>query len=343
MLVSQARATAKNWVATEGAYLPGFAGAFLQGSVLWAAEDARHPPDSDVDVMVVVDSAELPSAPGKFLYDGILLEASVMNTEQVRTPETVLSDYHLAGNMYLPGILADPTGHLTALRTKVTRHFADERWILARCEDAMNRVRRWLTSIDPSAPLPDQVTSWLFGTGVMTHVLLVAGLRNPTVRRRYAAVRDLLHRNKRLDYHEVLLTHLGAVDLSAADVRDHLRALETVFDAAKTVDSPYRFSADITHITRPIAINGSHDLIEAGLHREAMFWITATYCRCLTKLSLAGAATAPFTDRFHALLTDLGAQTPQARHQKAAEALAALPGLWTTALALSENAKQHNP
>jgi hypothetical protein len=203
--------------------------------------------------------------------------------------------------------------------------------------------------MNPSAPLPDQVTTWLFGTGVMTHVLLVAGLRNPTVRRRYAAVHDLLQHNKMLDYHENLLAHLGSADMSATEVQNHLRALETVFDAAKTIDTaktgdtPYRFSSDITDTARPVAIEGSHDLIKAGLHREAMFWITATYCRCLTKLSLAGASTASYTESFHTLLADLGAQTFQARQQKAAEALAALPELWSTALAVGKNAKQHNP
>ncbi|SMD06384.1 hypothetical protein [Kibdelosporangium aridum] len=343
MQVGEARAIAQHWTTTQGIHLRGFAGAFLQGSVLWTPPEAQHPRDSDVDIMVVVDSDDLPPAPGKFWHDGILLEASVMRAAQLRSPEAVLRDYHLAGNMHLPGILADPTGHLSTLHAAVAQHFADERWVLARCDDAMNRVRRWLTSMDPSAPLPDQVTSWLFGTGVMTHVLLVAGLRNPTVRRRYAAVRDLLQRNERLDYHETLLTHLGAVDLTATQVKEHLQALAKVFDAAKTVEAPYRFSSDITVVARPIAIDGARDLITAGLHREAMFWIVATYCRCLTKLSLPGLATTPYDASFNTLLADLGVQTPEDRQQKATEALAALPELWNVALVLRKNTKQHNP
>ncbi|RSM70475.1 hypothetical protein DMH04_44550 [Kibdelosporangium aridum] len=343
MLIGEARAIAQRWTTTEGIHLPGFAGAFLQGSVLWTPSDAHHPRDSDVDVMVVVDSDDFPPAPGKFWYDGVLLEASVMGAVQLRSPEAVLSDYHLAGNMHLPGILADPTGNLGTVHTTVAQHFADERWVLARCEDAMNRVRRWLTSMDPSAPLPDQVTSWLFGTGVMTHVLLVAGLRNPTVRRRYAAVRDLLRHNERLDYHETLLAHLGAADLTTRQVREHLQALEKVFDAARTVEAPYRFSSDITDTARPIAIDGTHDLITAGLHREAMFWIVATYCRCLTKLSLAGLATTSYDTSFNSLLADLGVQTAEDRQRKATEALTALPDLRNMALLLHKNTKQHNP
>ena len=35
----------------------------------------------------------------------------------------------------------------------------------------------------------------------------------------------------------------------------------------------------ITPAARPIAIDGSRELIEAGAHREAVFWIVATFAR----------------------------------------------------------------
>lgn len=188
--------------------------------------------------------------------------------------------------------------------------------------------------MDESAPLPDQVAAWLFGTGVTAHVLLVAGLRNPTVRRRYAAVRDLLAEHGRLDFHEHLLDLLGCAGLGAGQVRRHLAALGKAFDATAPVRAPgYRFDSDISAAARPAAIDGSMELIERGLHREAVFWMVATYARCMAKREAAGLP-AEYADEFHELLADLGAETFAARRRRGDRVLAALPGLWQTAMAL---------
>jgi hypothetical protein len=60
------------------------------------------------------------------------------------------------------------------------------------------------------------VTAWLFATGVTTHVLLVAGLKNPTVRQRYVATRELLADYGRVDFYETLLELLGCAQMSRA-------------------------------------------------------------------------------------------------------------------------------
>lgn len=336
MLVEQARAIARQWVLAEGCHLPGFAGAFLTGSTLWAPTDGVLAPDSDVDVMVVLEVAEPPATLGKFGHRGVLLEVSFMSGQALGSPETVLSNYHLAGSFHLPSVLADPTGRLTEIQHVVSRHFAERRWVLARCAHAMDRIRGWITGMNASAPLPDQVTSWLFGTGVMTHVLLVAGLRNPTIRRRYEAVRELLAAHGRLDYHEQLLDLLGCAQLSAARVRYHLAALERAFDAAARVQATsYRFASDISAAARPVSIDGSRRLIERGLPREAVFWLVATYSRCLTKLSLAGREATSHKDDLRELLADLGAETFDDRRRRGDRILAALPELWHTAESLT--------
>ncbi|TMR93866.1 hypothetical protein [Nonomuraea basaltis] len=328
MLIEQARRLARQWVLEEGVALPKFWGAFLTGSALWADGDEELHPSSDVDVIVIADP---PTRTGKFLYGGVLLEVSAISG--LGSPHDVLSDYHLAGSFHLPCVLADPTGRLTELQRIVARDFAERPWTLARCTDAMDRVRRWINGVDPSAPLHDQVTSWLFGTGVTTHVLLVAGLRNPTVRKRYVAVRDLLAGHGRLDYHEVLLDLLGCAELSPERVERHLVALETAFDAAAAVHAPsYRFTSDITAVARPVAIDGSRELIRRGLHREAVFWLVATYARCLAKRAAAGAA--GYEDGFLDLLGDLGVATVADRRCRGDRVLAALPGLWQTAMSV---------
>ncbi|WP_433444112.1 hypothetical protein [Nonomuraea sp. CA-141351] len=328
MRIEEARQIARQWVLEEGAALPGFDGAFLTGSALWADPADELAPTSDVDVVVVADK---PAHLGKFTYKGILLEVS--SVPVLGSAHDVLSDYHLAGSFHLPCVLADPSGRLTEIQRDVSRDFAQRPWILARCTNAMDRVRGFINGIDERASLPDQVASWLFGTGVTTHVLLVAGLRNPTIRLRYVAVRDLLAEHGRLDFHESLLDLLGCANLSAARVERHLAALEKVFDATAAVRAPsYRFDSDISPLARPIAIDGTRDLIRRGLHREAVFWLVATYARCLAKRSAAGES--GYEDGFRELLADLGAETRKDRRRRGDLVLAALPGVWQTAMAL---------
>ncbi|MET8005594.1 hypothetical protein [Nonomuraea glycinis] len=248
------------------------------------------------------------------------------SAEFVRQAEAILGHYHLAGAFHRPGVLADPTGRLTAIQRIVARHFAERRWVLERCRHAENRVRDWITGMDDQVSLPEQATAWLFGTGVTTHVLLVAGLRNPTVRRRYEAVRELLVERGLAGHHEHLLDLLGCAELSPERVRHHLHRLERVFDTAKRVRAPsYRFASDITEQAEPIAIGGCHDLIDRGLHREAVFWLVATFARCLAKLSAAGHP-AP-ADDLADLLADLGAETPADRRHRGDQVIAALPDL----------------
>ena len=116
----------------------------------------------------------------------------------------------------------------------------------------------------------------------MTHVLLVAGLKNPTVRTRYVAARDLLAEYGRLDYCATLLSLLGCDDMTQDQAEMHLDALARAFDdAAAVIRTPFPFASDISELARPIAIDGSRDLIVAGRHREAVFWLVATFSRCM--------------------------------------------------------------
>ena len=170
---------------------------------------------------------------------------------------------------------------LAALQTAVARDYAKRQRADRRCEDARDKVLRHLRSLNESQPFHDQVTAWLFGRGVTTHVLLVAGLQNPTVRRRYEAVQDLLANYGRLDSYETLLELLGCAQMSRAQAEHHLVAFADVFDAAKVViKTPFFFASDISDLARPIPIDGSRELIARDHHREAVFWVVATYSRC---------------------------------------------------------------
>src|SRR5439155_5937346 len=174
---------------------------------------ATLPAASDLDVNVVLTGPHSPPKGGKFIYRGVLLETLYLSVDQVRSPDVVLGHYHLAGGFRTPSIILDPSGHLTALQAAVSRGYARRQWVRRRCAHARARILEQLAALNEADPFPDQVIGWLFPTGVTTHVLLVAGLQNPTVRRRYVAARELLADYGHLDLYEPLLALLGCAQM----------------------------------------------------------------------------------------------------------------------------------
>jgi hypothetical protein len=322
VLVEQARAVARTWVAEHGGELPGYVGAYLSGSTAWLAGSARLPVTSDVDVTVLTDAASPPAKPGKFRHDGVLLEVTYRSWSELESAGRVLASYHLAGSFRRGAdtVLADPSGRLTALSDAVARDFARRPWVRRRCADAERRIVTGLASIDPAAPLAGQVMSWLFPTGVTTHVLLAAGLRNPTVRSRYAAVRDLLS-GMAPEFYDELLDLLGCRHFNPTTTRVHLATMTDAFDAAAQVPRPdLYYASDITPAARPIAVDGSRDLIDDGSHREAVFWIAVTHARCATILGHEPPG-------FRELFADLGILSTADLVSRAQEVLDYLPRL----------------
>ncbi len=337
MTVTEAREIAREWVREEGAKTPGCTGAFCHGSVTWLPDDATLPETSDVDVMLVVAEEDPREKRGKFRWRGVLLEVSYLPADLVASPERVLSNYHLAGSLRVPSVLHDPFGTLVPLQAAVAAEFAKREWVIRRCEHARDNARNMLKAVDASAPLHDQVMPWLFGTGVTTHVLLVAGLRNPTVRRRYLDARQLLADYGLSDFYPALLELLGCARMSRERAERHLAAVADAFDTAKSVlKTPYRFSADVTEAARPVAIDGSREMIERGDHREAVFWMLATYSRC--RWVLTHDAPAEIVERhdlgYREFLADLGITSFDDLRRRSEEAGESLPRVWEVALAI---------
>ncbi len=336
MLVGEAKTAARRWVAAEATGIPGFAGAFFHGSANWLGDDEPFPDGSDLDVMLVLDGPPLARKLGKFVYDGVLLEVSHLIRAQLGTAEELLGQYHLAGSFQGPSIIADPAGFLTPLHEAIAREYTRRRWVRARCEHAREKALHDIL-LHKAAPLPDQVNAWLFPTGIATHVLLVAGLRNPTVRRRYVAARELLHAYGHAAFYATLIDQLDPARMTPERVTEHLAALSAAFDDAATViRSPFFFAADISRGARPIAIGGSAELIAQGLHREALFWIAATYCRCMAVFAQDGTPElhARHEIGFHALLADLGVATTDELRRRKAALVAFMPQVWTVAEAI---------
>ncbi len=286
----------------------------------------QWPATSDVDVVVLTDGPDAPPKPGKLSHQGALLEVSIRPWERLRDSNQVLANHHLAPSFHVDTVLSDPTGRLAALHKRVAAEFAEPGWIRARCVSARKLVVSRLADLETGA-WHERVTHWLFGAGAATHVLLVAGLRNPTVRLRYTAVRELMHDMGRPEVYEILLEHLGAALITPAQVTHHLNALSSaVDDAAAVAKTPFPFSADLTGTGRIAALDGSADLVAAGQHREAVFWIAATFARCRAVLTTDGDPHAHAAE-FDAFLTDLGVPGPDAVAARAQQTLDYLPRL----------------
>jgi hypothetical protein len=162
-------------------------------------------------------------------------------------------------------------------------------------------------------------------------MLLVAGLKNPTVRRRYVATLELLAEYGHLDFYETLLEMLGCAQMSRARVERHLAALTDVFDAAKlVVKTPFFFASDISELARPIAIDGTRQLIERGTHREAIFWMVATYSRCQKVLhhDAPEQMQDKYAPGYRQLLGDLGITSFADLQQRGKRVKGLLPRVW---------------
>ncbi|NRF95353.1 hypothetical protein HQN89_31240 [Paenibacillus frigoriresistens] len=332
MRVGSARIAAADWVMQNASRDVGFQGAYFSGSSIGLPDDSEMSPASDIDVVVVTAQAETPLKLGKFVYRDTLIEVTYLSWNQLASVEEVLTSYHLAGSFRVDTIITDPTGRLSALQTEVSNHFAERVWVRRRCENALQKIENGLRSIDTSAPLHDQVMAWLFSTGVTTHVLLVAALRNPTVRLRYLAVRNVLKEYNLINFYPALLSLLGCAHLTPQRVEHHIDELARTFDtAAAESKTPFFFSTDISAASRPIAINGSRELIRAGNHCEAIFWIVATFARCHKILAIdAPDLQLALAPAFDAIVTDLGITSTGSLIRRTEEVIQFLPRLRET-------------
>ncbi|MEU4366318.1 hypothetical protein [Micromonospora chersina] len=338
MRVGVARAVAVGWVREEMRRDPSVGGAFFSGSTVGLPDDAVLPSWSDVDVLLVRDG---PAAKvGKFVHRGVLLEVSALTWAELGSPEDVLGSWVFAPMFRAGGVIADPSGRLAAIRDRVAAGFADPVWVRRRCAGVRRRIEDGLGRRDERASLAEQVLGWVFPTSLLAVWPAVAGLRDPTVRRRYVRAREVLGAYGFGDRYEELLGSLDGGGVGPDRVREHLAGLAVTFDeAARVARTPFPFVADLSAAGRPVVLDGSAELVAAGAHREAMFWVVVTYARCHAVL----AADAPGRERvlrpaFEAAVADLRVASAADRRRRAAELLGSLPRWQAVADAVAERA-----
>ncbi len=329
--VDEARAVVAGWVRAQAAADPAFRGAFLTGSATDLPGGAPLPRSSDVDLTVLVAASSTaavdrpisgvatgPTAAaasgrrsGKQLVGGVLVDVSYLEERALADPAWVATSFVYAPSFRGGQVLADPAGHLARLEAAIAPSFAAPAAVRARTADVHRRIRARLTALDPDAPWAELVLQWLFPTSLTAVARLVAALRMPTVRQRYLRARAVTPPAE----YERLLALLGCADATRSLVAQHLDAVAERFDEAAVVlpersSAPVAprlpFAADLTPAARPVAIDGSRELVDGGNHREAVFWVVATAARCQAALNARAPALAAEREQaFRSLVADL--------------------------------------
>jgi hypothetical protein len=309
------------------------------GSILSLPYDAPFPDYRDVDFNIVVDDEMHLTATHDVAAGGLMLEYSTVSIGRYRSPEDVLANPELAANLAVDSILADPHGILGPLHQAVGAQYAQRRWVLARCEYEQQVVAQVLAGLRAAATPPEAL--WLLSNIALflSGLLAEASLQPPTHRRSLVLLRDVLHSAGRSDLHEATLQLLGWAHLRRQDVEAYLGECALAFDCAVAVTrTPVPFQAKLQPHVRPYIIDGAQEMIDAGYHREAMFWISGF----LMFANAAIQADAPALEklRFQAslerLIAEMGLSRPGGLAARVAEAEALTDAIAAVAHALVE-------
>ncbi len=297
VLITAARDAAADWVDGWAAQADTFVGAFITGSTLGADPAAALPPASDVDVMVVVDGPA-PGRLGTVEHSGVPLDVDFFSWDALADPGRVARTFYLAPSFLGDGVLRDPSGRLAAVQQHVTRVYPETSVIWSRCEDVGARLAARLEGFADGASWPQRVEAALFALSLPTQTVLVAAGQTPTVRLRYVRSRDVLARADRLPMHDEMLALLGCRFAGRTSVQHHLDAMAAAYDAVAALPPEDRpFAAELTAGRRASALEAIADLVDIGLHREAVFWLLVQFARCQQALDAAAHPAVAATHR----------------------------------------------
>ena len=339
----EARLAAEAWMREEAGGHPELVGAILAGSTSARDPEESHPPSSDVDLFIYVDT-EVPSeilephghfAPRKLAFRGVVLEPSFHEARRIADPEAVLGDMHLAPVFTEPLILLDPHGRLAALSAAVRPEFH-------RPCHAQRRLAQALGQATPTAPpaaianLPAlRAPCWrnaghAFGVVRCAFATLVAGLRYPTIRRSFVVAREVLRAAGREELADELLRLLGSFALSRAEVETLATEAEQVYDAAVEVRrTPVVLDWNVSRDSRELERAAVRELIDAGHHREALFQLLLVRTAAQGIIENDGGEEARASSRigYRRLLAALGIDGDEPLHARGQALRAFMPAL----------------
>lgn len=308
MRVFQGKTIASQWVQAY-AQTHGMLGAVFNGSVLDLREDDVLPVASDVDINIILHPGqEEPGKIGKFRYQGVMLDVGFLPYAMIHPMEKALTTYEIAASYRQGPAIYDLTGYLADVMAYVSARFTQPKWVQVRCEAVFDKIERGIKGFSHGAALLDNVNSWLFPAGICAHAVLVAALRNPTVRLRYLRAREVLEKWDEMPLYDEMLALLDGEMMTAGRLLRHIGRLDEVFTQAIAQRRSYfPFQGDIAEESRGIAVDAARRLVQDGNYREASFWVAVTFERCMRILRQDAPETfARYEGEFAALLTDMG-------------------------------------
>ncbi len=340
MKVHAVRAIGREWVSETASSLTGFKGAFFCGSINSAQNDAEFPITSDLDLTLVFEGIPPEVLPGNFLHSGVIFGVSYWPFSRLLPLERVLSDYRLGYNFRKANVISSSSSKLNEMAAVVSQAFPQRRWVSKRIEDARTNCLNYVNSVSERANEFDRVIAWLWATGITTHIVLAAALKNPTIRKRYLAAHDVLSEYGHLDFYEFLHTLQGSSHFNRVITQTYFDSVTEVFDVACDIEPrPFPYSSDLSRISRPISIDGTQELINQGNHRESVFWIAATYARCMKAFHHTKTSTHldRFSPGFESLIVELGITSPDDLRLRTDEVRASIPRVMAIAQSIMES------
>lgn len=321
MNVAEVSAIAREWVEQYGSRLPGYCAAHLMGSVPALPKTAAFPPYRDVDIAIISSEGKKDDEHNvEVSYRGVIIECGFYGTDEYASAEVLLANPGLAPHLAVDSVLHDPHGLLRAVQPLVAHGYRRRHWVLARCEVEKRDALDLLQKLGHAAAT-DEYLGVLYPLVAqpLCGLIAVAHLCAPTHRRCLGMTHDLLHQAGRPELHEALLDLLGYTTLTRTQVESWLQPLSTAFDravAVKRSPSPYGFKVH-AHI-RPYFVEGARELIEEGLHREAMWWLVSGFYVCNAVIQNDGDAGEKgyFEDVYRAMLGSLATETPSERQAR---------------------------
>lgn len=137
----------------------------------------------------------------------------------------------------------------------------------------------------------------------------IANLKPPTHRRCLILTRQLLEQHGQLELHEEILRLLGYHHLTREHVEGYWQSAAEAFDrAAEVALTPVQFGFKLRPHIRPYIVDGAWEMLDAGYHREAMFWIGGflVIANGAIQADASPAERPYFQAKVDALLVDLG-------------------------------------
>jgi hypothetical protein len=278
MNVGQAIQRAREWVAEESTRIPGFHGALLAGSLTHLPPETPLESWRDVDVvMLTTDPSAMKDDRLELVHEGVILECAILGDEPFRSADVILSAPEHADNVAAGVILADPTGALGRLHDTVAAEYSRRRWVQARCDSRKQLVGKRLAAgrkALAAGDLPAVLMHFYVGTALMMGLTSLSNARPLTLRRCFMRSGELLEAQGRADLHEQALALIGTATLTREDTERFLSYFDEAFELATRIKrQPVHYDFKFRGHLRPYYVDGTREMIDAGRHREATFWI----------------------------------------------------------------------